>query len=583
MQALSHIDALAADRTKTSFVSSISHELRSPLHGLLGANNFLSESQLTRFQEEMVHSISSCGRTLLDTLDHVMDFAKINSISTAIGTNRTKDSHLRPASNGSSKSQNPTTSAVNLVSLIEEVAEAVMMGFTVRHDFVGPDDAGSGTVPDLTSSKPSSRDGAINGDVSDHRVRVRVALALPPQQHAFVLTEAGSWRRIVMNIFANALKYTNDGLITVRLAITEDRHKSDSVKAVLTVQDTGQGMSNSYLENHLFRPFHQENSFAAGTGLGLSIVSQVVRSMDGIVDVRSAKGIGSTIKVSVTMPETASQPVVAQQPDFVAKAIEQMRGLRVCLLEDTRSRASVNLNSVQRSSESSYSQTLLKLIQDWFDVDASIQDSYTSGSADIIICLEPSFKHLDIIRKQGHVSQKAPSIIFVANDAMEMASLRGDARILSIESVVEVICQPVGPRKLAKCLAQCAGREEEEQDADSRPIPLLVRRQWQASPRPASPPITPEQNGDQNSDPNVLICDDNPVNLRLLSAFLKREKVSHHEATNGQEAVDRYTTARGGYLVTLIDISMPVMVRSIPYCSKSALLTSSEGWNRSFP
>lgn len=70
--ALSHLDTLDADDAKTSFVASISHELRSPLHGVLGAANFLYDSKLNRFQLEMVDSITSSGRTLLDTLEHVV-------------------------------------------------------------------------------------------------------------------------------------------------------------------------------------------------------------------------------------------------------------------------------------------------------------------------------------------------------------------------------------------------------------------------------------------------------------------------------------------------------------------------------
>lgn len=78
--ALSHIDAIADNRTKSTFVSSISHKIRSPLHGILSATNSLNDSSMTRFQREMVAVVSKSGTTLLDTLDHIMDFAKISSL-----------------------------------------------------------------------------------------------------------------------------------------------------------------------------------------------------------------------------------------------------------------------------------------------------------------------------------------------------------------------------------------------------------------------------------------------------------------------------------------------------------------------
>ena len=59
--------------------------------------------------------------------------------------------------------------------------------------------------------------------------------------------------------------------------------------------------------------------------------------------------------------------------------------------------------------------------------------------------------------------------------------------------------------------------------------------------------------------PCVLICDDNPVNLRLLAALLRREETHYHEAINGKEALDRYIASEGAFSLVLMDISMPVM------------------------
>ena len=444
MNALSHIDALAADRAKTSFVASVSHELRSPLHGILGANNFLSDSQLTRFQEEMVDSIQSCGRTLLDTLDHVMDFAKINSFSNNEENKAlrlTKRSINRRPSN-LSEQHGLMNSPVNLSTLVEEVVEAIAMGYTVQHDFLNLDEKAKYGLLESPSSKSGQDDNARDRAVLPQRGRVRVALELAYPHNLHLQTRPGAWRRIVMNLFANALKYTSDGLIIVRLEAAEDLGNKDYIKTELTVKDTGRGISNDYLQNHLFRPFSQEDPFTPGTGLGLSIVSQIVRQMGGTVDVSSSKGNGTTMKLIVSMPRSDPPSSIAQQTDFASTITEQMRGMKLCLLEDTASRASVNLNVVQRTSESRYSQILLKLLQDWFKADASISDTWAPQAADIVICLEPSFKHLANIRKQVSDSQDAPPVIFIAYDTLEMAALRADARITSAASTVEIICQP---------------------------------------------------------------------------------------------------------------------------------------------
>lgn len=70
---------MAAERQKGDFIGSISHELRSPLHGILASAEFLAETEADPFQNSLVDTITSCGRTLLDTVNHILDYSKINS------------------------------------------------------------------------------------------------------------------------------------------------------------------------------------------------------------------------------------------------------------------------------------------------------------------------------------------------------------------------------------------------------------------------------------------------------------------------------------------------------------------------
>ena len=79
MAEASRIAFVAAERKKGDFIGSISHELRSPLHGILASAEFLAETESDPFQNSLVDTISSCGRTLLDTVNHILDYSKINS------------------------------------------------------------------------------------------------------------------------------------------------------------------------------------------------------------------------------------------------------------------------------------------------------------------------------------------------------------------------------------------------------------------------------------------------------------------------------------------------------------------------
>src|SRR5271167_356224 len=70
-----------ADRAKGIFISTISHELRSPLHGILASAEFLSDTRLDTLQRTFIDTIDSCGRTLLEVINHVLDFGKLTYIA----------------------------------------------------------------------------------------------------------------------------------------------------------------------------------------------------------------------------------------------------------------------------------------------------------------------------------------------------------------------------------------------------------------------------------------------------------------------------------------------------------------------
>ena len=79
MAEANRIAFMAAERQKGDFVGSISHELRSPLHGILASVEFLADTDFDPFQNNLVDTISSCGRTLLDTVNHILDYSKMNA------------------------------------------------------------------------------------------------------------------------------------------------------------------------------------------------------------------------------------------------------------------------------------------------------------------------------------------------------------------------------------------------------------------------------------------------------------------------------------------------------------------------
>jgi signal transduction histidine kinase len=250
MRELSRLDALALNQAKTTFVASISHELRSPLHGILGTLEFIKDTPLDSFQVSMLNSLNACGQTLLDTINHVMDYAKIREETRNVSSRRLKSTHTVRLSSKPLKSRRSRAGAFDLGIATEEVVEAVFSGSS----YVPV----SGAVMARASSSSESESESVT---TPKRKTCFIVLDLAHEENWVYNFPIGSWRRIVMNIFGNAVKYTEAGHIHVSLRISDGSRATEApTTVVLTITDSGAGMSPQFLANKAFQPFSQENS-----------------------------------------------------------------------------------------------------------------------------------------------------------------------------------------------------------------------------------------------------------------------------------------------------------------------------------
>lgn len=132
------------------------------------------------------------------------------------------------------------------------------------------------------------------------RSEVVVIFDVDVQNYRFV-TQPGAVRRVIMNLLGNALKYTSRGYVCIKLDATDiddppTRGNLETISrsmVVLTVTDTGKGISSEFLRSKVFTPFAQENSLSSGTGLGLSIVRSIVAVLEGDITIDSELGRGT--------------------------------------------------------------------------------------------------------------------------------------------------------------------------------------------------------------------------------------------------------------------------------------------------
>ncbi|KAH7132156.1 hypothetical protein B0J11DRAFT_427520 [Dendryphion nanum] len=581
MTELSRLDALASSQAKTSFVASISHELRSPLHGILGTLEFFKDTHLDSFQLSMLNSLAACGQTLLDTINHVLDYSK--------GTESAKNPSFKRLTGPktvrlSSKplkarktSAQPQENFFDLAIATEEVVEASFSG--TSYTYLGDED-----LDTAFSTSGAISLGEESMQQSSRKRNRYVVLDIAHEADWNYCVPPGSWRRVLMNLLGNALKYTDSGHIRVSLctsAVADSKANLRSV--VLGISDSGRGMGTNFLANAAFQPFTQENPHSAGTGLGLSIVRQIIESIGGKIEITSDHLVGTDVVVKFLLPQWKGPLNNNTQRKEFDEILPVLQNRRVSILHKTRlSISDTDDIPDRRESLSRFTDSVAATLTNHLKMDVNQTTDWTHD-AEIVICPEVSFDYLHEIRRRRSIGTRAPVTIFIATDAIEAAALRTDARITNNESIVEIITQPCGPMKLAVILNNCFKRFEASDEnvwpplaTTMSPLPGTRLQDFEPSAidssipeRPAPTPLPTQAQSaefhnsssviEQSTVQRVLITDDNTINRRLLVAFLKRLKVPHGEAQNGLEALLSYQEAMERFDVILMDISMPVM------------------------
>ncbi|KAH7884669.1 Fph type histidine kinase [Phlebopus sp. FC_14] len=285
---------ILADQAKSLFISNISHELRTPLHGILAAAELLADTPLNHGQSSFLHTVQACGTSLVETVNHVLDFTKLSGNAKSGGVDNVI-----------------TRSKVDLEQLVEEAIDGSWIGYCARASVLRESEIGSVYAPTLDQRASS----VMTAPASSQNVEIVVDI--DRREGGWTLKcDKGGIRRVLMNLFGNSLKFTSSGYIHVSLRqISSPEGNNNTVKIELCVSDTGKGISQNFLKNHLFHPFSQENPLQTGTGLGLAIVNSIVQSpsVGGRVEVVSEENVGTDIKVvfEAEIPEDASNNLQA--------------------------------------------------------------------------------------------------------------------------------------------------------------------------------------------------------------------------------------------------------------------------------
>ncbi|HWN68781.1 MAG TPA: ATP-binding protein, partial [Haliangium sp.] len=264
--------AEAASRIKSEFLANTSHEIRTPMNGIIGMSELLLASTLTDRQRTFAHAINDSAEALLALIDDILDFSKIEAGKLAIE----RIAFDLPQ----------TVRAA--VLLVAERARA--KGLALRVEIQG------------------GAPGVVEGDP----MRIR---------------------QVLLNLVANAVKFTEQGSVTVTVA--PDTVVGEEGWLRFEVVDTGIGI-DSAMQVRLFQPFVQADSSTArrygGTGLGLSISKRLIERMQGEIGVHSVPGQGATFWFRVRMPALHDQALAEDAPR--PEPTRASTGMRVLVVDD---------------------------------------------------------------------------------------------------------------------------------------------------------------------------------------------------------------------------------------------------------
>lgn len=345
--------AIETSRFKSNFIANMSHDIRTPINGIIGLTNLLLLTDLTEEQHENVATIAECGRTLINLINDILDVSKIEA--------------------GKMILENIEFSLTGVLDTVLKISNASIL---------------------VTDKKLS-----ISGNQKN----------LPP----FVRGDPRRLEQVLNNLVQNSIKFTGDGgRIEIYIEVI-DNEDPDFVTGYFKVKDTGIGIQKEK-QKELFKPFTQADSSTTrkfgGSGLGLSICKNLVALMKGTISLESEEGLGTSFEIHLPFGRVGDVYHTIDNEEYVRTLLtaEQRSQCKLLLAEDNKVSAMV---ATKLLAAKGYKNA------DWVQNGQQAVESFLKHTYDLVLmdCQMPVMDGFEATRRIREVDKQVPIFALTAS------------------------------------------------------------------------------------------------------------------------------------------------------------------------